>query len=114
MTKDHRLLWEAAANATDKTQAAKILAESLVDKEGRDFILRLGSEDAESCIKILDNVSRHLYSPHSPPPQTVSSGYCRAQPQTRREAGFLGHVEETCRASRTTAHARSRENNGGS
>jgi len=83
MIKDHRLLWEAAANATDTAQAVQILAESLVDKEGRVFISRLGSEDAEPCIEILDNVSYNLHSPHSSPPQTVSSGYYDAQPQTR-------------------------------
>jgi len=111
MTKDHQRLWKGVANATDKAQAVQILADILADHEGRAFISRLDSKDAEPCIEILDDVSHGLRLPHSPPPQAVSSGYYNAQPQVRREAGFLRHIEETRRASWTTA--RSHEDNGG-
>jgi len=97
MTSDPQRLWKDVTNATDEVQAVQTLAGILADKKGRVFISRLGSKDAELCVEILDDVRHNLYSPHSPPPQTVSAGYYNAHPQTRREAGFLRHVEETCR-----------------
>jgi len=106
MTKDPQRLWEGVTNATDGVQAVQTLTGILADKKGRVFISRLGSKDAELCVEILDDVSHNLHSPHSPQPQTVSSGYHNAQPQTRREADFLRHVEETRRVSWTTAGSR--------
>jgi len=93
MTKDYQRLWKDVTSSTDEAQPVQTLAEILADKEGRAFVSRLDSNDAELCIKILGNVSRHLYFPFSPP--HGPSGYRRVQPQIRREAGLLRHVEET-------------------
>jgi len=49
------------------------MAEILVGKEGRVFISRLGREDAELSIRILDRVSRDLHL-SVPQPQTVRQG----------------------------------------
>ena len=102
MTKDYQRLWKTVTSTIDEARAVRTLAEILVDKEGRAFISRLGREDARLCIEILDHVSRDLRL-SCPPPQIVSSGHRRAQPQNRREAGFLRHVEETFRNPWTTA-----------
>ena len=95
MIKDYQQLWGGVTTTTDEAQAVLALAGILADKEGRDFISHLDSKTAEPCVEILDNVSRGLYFHPSPPPQTVLSGYYRAQPQTGREAGILPHIEET-------------------
>ena len=93
--KDYLQLWKGVTSAIDEAKAAQILAVILADKPGRRFILDLNSEDAKSCIKILDHVSRDLHLP-APPPQTVPSEHRREPPQTCREEEFPSHVEETC------------------
>jgi len=95
MAKDYRQLWEVAAGANNEAQAVQTLSNILADEEGRAFISGLDSERAESCVKILDNVSRDTYPPHLPPLHTVSLGCCRARPQTCREAGLLHYLEKT-------------------
>lgn len=97
MTKDHKQLWEDVTRTTDEAQAVLALSEILADKEGRAFVSRLGGVDAGLCIEILDDVSHRLRFPLSPfATQTISLGHRGMQPQTRREAGFLRHVEKTC------------------
>ena len=63
MAKDFRRLWKDATNTIDQAKAVRILADILVDKEGRVFISRLERKDAELCIEILDYVScdPHLF-----------------------------------------------------
>ena len=63
MAKDFRRLWKDATNTIDQTKAVRILADILVDKEGRVFISRLERKDAELCIEILDYVGcdPHLF-----------------------------------------------------
>ena len=96
MTKNYEELWRSVTNAANTAQAVRTLGEILADKEGRVFISRLGSKDAELCIEILDDVGHELRF-LLPPPQTVSSGHRRAQPQTRREASILRYLKETRR-----------------
>lgn len=79
MTKNYEELWKGVTDATSAAQAVRTLGEILADKEGRVFIARLGSKDAELCIEILDDVSHELCFP-LPPPQTVSAGHHRTQP----------------------------------
>lgn len=54
-------LWGQVVHATDDSRAIRILAEILVQKEGRAFISRLGRDEAELCIEVLGRVSRNLY-----------------------------------------------------
>ena len=61
MAKDYRQLWQAVTGASDEDTAVRTLAEIVLDKRGRLFILELGRNDAELCIEILDRVSHHLY-----------------------------------------------------
>lgn len=63
MTKDYEELWDGVTNAANEAQAVRTLAEILTDKEGRVFISRLGSKDAELCIEVLDRVSHGLHFP---------------------------------------------------
>jgi hypothetical protein len=96
MSKDYGRLWKSVTNTTDEGKAVRILAEILLDKEGRVFISNLEHKEAELCIEILDHVSSDVH----PPPSSaislmISPGHRRAQPQIRRETGFLRHVEET-------------------
>jgi len=103
MSKDNGKLWKRVTNTTDEGKAVRTLAEILADKEGRAFISRLGHEDAELCIEILDHV---CCDPYLLPSLVVSdslSGHRGAQSQHRRETGFLRHVEETCWNFRTIA-----------
>jgi len=91
MTKDYQQLWKGAACATDEFQAVRTLAEILADKEGKEFIPRLDSKDAELCVEILGNVSHGsaftlFYISHplvrasrstiSNPPRSRSSSSC--------------------------------------
>jgi len=73
MEKDYQRLWAAVTNAADKTQATQTLAEILVDKDGKVFISRLDSKDAELCIEILGDVSPYLKLPRSQP-QAICQG----------------------------------------
>ena len=104
MPKDYYWLWERATNNTDGAEAVRVLTEILADKDGRSFISSLGRDQAESCIRILDHVSRDLCLPPSPA-QMVSSGYRGVQPQNLREECVPRHVEETCRTPRTTTRS---------
>ena len=62
MSEDHhRQLLTQAIDANDKAESVGILARILADKGGRDYILRANRQDAESCIEILDYVSRGLH-----------------------------------------------------
>jgi len=65
MAKVYQQLWKGAVSAIDKAQAAQTLAEILTEKDGRVFISRLDSKGTESCVEILDNVSRDPHLPHS-------------------------------------------------
>jgi len=60
MAKNYQRLWKEVTSTIDEAKSVRILAEILVDKEGRTFVSRLGREDAELCIEILDHVSRNL------------------------------------------------------
>jgi len=97
MSKDYGKLWKDIIRITDEGKAVRTLAEILADKEGRAFASRLGREDAELCIEILDHVCRDLYLLPSPVVSDNLSGHRRARAQHRGEAGFLHHVEETHR-----------------
>jgi len=63
MAKNYGELWKGVTSATNAAQAVRTLGEILADKEGRTFISRLGSKDAELCIEILDDVSHESYFP---------------------------------------------------
>jgi len=67
MAKDYQQLWMGISNTVDEAKATQTLAEILADKDGRDFVLSLDRENAESCIEILDNVSLGLRLPRSQP-----------------------------------------------
>jgi len=95
MATDYQQLWGRVTTTTSEAQNVRALAGIVADKEGRVFISRLDSKEAVSCIDILDNVSRNLRFSLSPPPQALSSGHCRMQHRTSREAGILRHIEET-------------------
>ena len=71
MAKNYQRLWNEVTHAIDEAKSVRILAEILVDKEGRTFISRLDRKDAELCIEILDYVSRDLQFSLSPP-HTIS------------------------------------------
>jgi hypothetical protein len=75
MTQDYYRLWKDLTSAIDEAEAVRTLAEILVDKDGRAFILRLEREDAELCIEILDHVTCNL--PLLPSP-ALSCDFIRA------------------------------------
>jgi hypothetical protein len=58
MSGDHRQLLAQATSSSDKAESVRILAQILDNEGGKDFVSRLGREDGESCIEILDHVSR--------------------------------------------------------
>jgi len=60
MARDYQPLFMGVIEA-NRVQAVQTLAEIVTDKDGKTFISRLGSEDAELCIEILDDVSPDLY-----------------------------------------------------
>ena len=60
MVKDYPQLWKGVTSARYEGRAVRVLAEILVDKEGRTFIGNLKRADAELCIEILDHVSPSL------------------------------------------------------
>ena len=95
MAKDYRRLWKDITNTIDEARAVWILAEILVEKEGRAFISSLESKDAELCIEILDHVRCDMCLFPLSPSQMISAGHRRAQPQKHRETGLLRHIEET-------------------
>ena len=74
MTKDYGELWRNVTTASDDIDAVRILAEILLDKEGRVFASNLGRSDAEICIEILDYV-RHDNIYHLP--FVISNGRIR-------------------------------------
>ena len=63
MAKDYQQLWKDLIDTTDDGKAVRVMAEILVDKEGRLFVSRLEKKDTDFCIEILDIVSRSLRSP---------------------------------------------------
>ena len=79
--KDYEQLWKSITDKTDKPEAAQALAEIVADNAGRGFILRLELEEAEMCIDG-PRKSKSAFAPLLPP-QMVSSGYHKTQPQTR-------------------------------
>lgn len=83
MNKIYNQLWKGVTDKTDKPEAAQALVEIVADNAGRDFILGLEREEAELCIEILDHVGQNLHSPPLLPPQMISSGHRKSQPQTR-------------------------------
>ena len=60
MTKDYPQLWKNVTSSRDEDKAVRILAEILVDREGRSFVGTLKRADAELCVEILDHVSLSL------------------------------------------------------
>ena len=64
MARDSRQLWKDLTRTTDKGEAFRILAETLVDKAAG-LLSRLEREDAELCVEILGHGRRDLHS-HSP------------------------------------------------
>ena len=76
MGNDYRQLWEGVTNATGQSEAVRALAKIVVDKQGRVFVSSLEREEAELCVKILDDVSRDALPISSP--HTVSPGHHRA------------------------------------
>ena len=95
MAKDYGKLWKSITRASDENKAIRILAEILLDKEGRDFALKLERSDAEICIEILDNVRAMAFIPYSSSSRIVVSGHRGTRPQICGETGVLCHVEET-------------------
>ena len=65
MGKDYRQLWKRVTDAPSKAEAIRALADIVVDREGRVFILGLEREAAKLCIETLDYVSRDLQFSHS-------------------------------------------------
>ena len=59
MAKNHQRLWQEVTSSIEEAAAVRALANILVDREGRAFVLRLDPKDAEYCIDILDRVN-HL------------------------------------------------------
>ena len=55
--KEYQWLWESVTNATSEAEAVRVLADIVVDKEGRAFALGLERRAAELCIETLDCVS---------------------------------------------------------
>jgi len=64
MAIDYQQLWNDAVSTRDKAKAIQTMSGVLVEKEGRVFISRLDTQNAELCVEILDDVSRDLHSPH--------------------------------------------------
>ena len=60
MAKKFQQLWKDARSSNDEAMAIRTLADIVVDREGRAFILNLDSQDAEYCIDMLDRVSQDL------------------------------------------------------
>ena len=58
MFEDYQQLLADATNATDKAESVRILAKILAGQDGKDFVTRLDPKDGETCIEILDHVSR--------------------------------------------------------
>jgi len=79
MAKDYQRLWKDVTSTDDEGEVVRILAEIVVDKEGRAFISNLECDDAELCIEILDRVSHDLYICPLPP---ASDGFFRASQST--------------------------------
>ncbi|KAF9789239.1 kinase-like domain-containing protein [Thelephora terrestris] len=52
---DFNGLWLKARTTEDEAESVRTLAEILSSKDGRMFILNLGSSDAEPCIELMDN-----------------------------------------------------------
>jgi len=96
MARDYQRLWTGVTSATDGVQAVQALAGILTDKDGRTFISRLDSKDAELCVEILHDVSPDLYFSLFATSAGPSGHHRRTPSQTRRETGFLRRVEETC------------------
>ena len=96
MGKDYQQLWVAATNATDGGQATHTMAEILADTDGKVFLLRLDSNDVESCIEMLGDVSSN---PRLPPsqPQAVSQGIAEHNLRPAENQAFfvmLGRLAE--------------------
>lgn len=83
MAKNYRRLWKDITNTIDEAKAVRILAEILVDKEGRAFVSHLDRKDAELCIEILGLVSCNL---RLLPPFAVSDDLRRPSQSTTSEA----------------------------
>ena len=62
MAKNYRRLWKDVTSTSDEGKAIRILAEIVVDREGRTFISSLPRKDADLCIEILDHVSPNSYT----------------------------------------------------
>ena len=95
MAKDYQRQWQDITDTIDEAKAVRILAEILVEKEGRTFISSLERKDAELCIEILDHVRCDMHLFPLSPSQMISAGHRRAQPQKHRETGLLRHIAET-------------------
>ena len=101
MSENYEQLLVRATTATEKAESVKILTKILADKGGRDFISRLDRKNGESCIEILDHVSRY--------PQLVPlnlswlPGSVRTHGQQYGEADVVRHLVDAGRNPQTTA-----------
>lgn len=80
MAKNFQQLWKEVTNSVDEVMSVRALADIVVDREGRAFVLGLDHSDAEYCIDILDRVSRDLLQPSSHS-HMISSGDFRTPSQ---------------------------------
>jgi len=74
VVKDYQQLWKGVADATDKAEAVRVLAEIVADFDGRTFALGLGPEAVKLCVETLDYVGCFL-NLH---PFVASTGLVRA------------------------------------
>jgi len=94
--KDYQQLWKDVTNChhevkvgTDEVKAVPALGKILTDKEGRDFILCLGEQDAELCMKLSDRVSCDLHLPFSLPHTARKGTTGHALTPTEKHAFFV-------------------------
>ena len=80
----------AVTNAIDEVQAIQTLAEILTDMDGKAFIARLDSKDADLCVDILGNVSSdiHLLCSQPHPVHQGIAGEYQLRP-TEKQAFFV-------------------------
>ena len=90
----YQQLWNDVANNPNDPEAVWTLTKILADEKGRDFVLDLEREEAILCMELSDRVSCDPHLPLRVAASYCSSGHDKTQPQIRREAGFLRHVEE--------------------
>ena len=95
MSEGYRRLLAKATRATDEADSVGILARILADEGGKGYILGVDRRDAESCIEILDHVSRGSYLVSLGLSQLL--GPIGAKTQRCRKADILLHLVEVGR-----------------